>query len=298
MRRMDWMAGALAAALGLVAASASAAAVETFQGMAVEVVGQGRQVLMVPGLNSGMATWRDTCQALQDVPVQCHIVQLPGFAGQPAQDDAGFIEPMRQRLQAYIDQRMGPRPVLAGHSLGGFLALRLAADGGERIGGVVVVDSLPFFPVAGNPAATVDSARPMADAMRAQMQAADEASFRKNALASLAGMSKDPARLPLLRQWSADSDRATTTQAMYELMTTDLRPLLPKVSAPVIVFGAWEAYGRFGATKESTGAIFQAQYAGLPDGKVEMADTGYHFLTWDAAPWLEGELRRFLAAHP
>lgn len=297
MRRIRKMAHTLGAAMMLATVSASAA-VDQFQGMAVDVIGQGRQVLMVPGLNSGMESWRDTCKALQDVPVQCHLVQLPGFAGQPAQEEEGFVQPVRERLQAYISQRMGPRPVLAGHSLGGFLSLQLAADGGDSIGGVIVVDSLPFFPVAGNPAATADSMRPMAEAMRTQMQALDEENYRRQALASLAGMSKSAERQALLRKWSADSDRATTTQAMYELMTTDIRPQLPKVSAPVVVFGAWEAYARFGATKESTGAIFESQYAGLPNGRVAMADTGYHFLMWDAASWLEGEIRRFLADHP
>ena len=289
----------IAALLGLGLLAAGAAQAEDFQGMRVEVIGQGRQILMVPGLNSGIESWRDTCLALQDVPVQCHIVQLPGFAGQPPVEGEGdFLPAMRQRLQAYIDQHMAPRPVVAGHSLGGFLALQLAAAGGGRIGPVVVVDSLPFFAVAGNPAATVESMRPVAEAMRTQMLALDEDTFRRNALASLAGMSKSEGRQPLLRQWSADSDRATTTQAMYELMTTDIRPQLPQVSQPVLVLGAWEAYARFGSTKESTGAVFRSQYAGLPDVRIGMADSGYHFLMWDADAWLEGEIRRFLADHP
>ncbi|KAG1223508.1 hypothetical protein G6F35_004622 [Rhizopus arrhizus] len=45
----------------------------------VEVVGKGRPLLMIPGLNSSAEVWRETCLALKDV--QCHLVQLPGFAG-------------------------------------------------------------------------------------------------------------------------------------------------------------------------------------------------------------------------
>lgn len=273
---------------------------DTFQGMQVEVIGQGRQVLMVPGLNSGIDSWRDTCLALQDAAVQCHLVQLPGFAGQPAQAEvqADFVAAIEQRLGDYIDQRMAPAPVLAGHSLGGFLALKLAAARPQRAHAVIVVDSLPFFPAAGNPAATVESSRPMADAMRQQMLSLDEATYRQQSVMALNGMSKGEEQNALLRQWSADSDRQTTAAAMHALMTTDLRPQLPQVTAPVLVLGAWEAYGQYGATQASTGTIFQAQYAGLADKRIAMAEHGYHFLMWDADAWLEGEIRRFLSAHP
>lgn len=273
---------------------------DTFQGLQVEVIGQGRQVLMVPGLNSGIDSWRDTCLALQGAQVQCHLVQLPGFAGQPAQAEvqADFSATIEQRLAAYIDQRMAPAPVLAGHSLGGFFALKLAAARPHKVAAVIVVDSLPFFPAAANPAATVESSRPMADAMRQQMLSLDEATYRQQALIALHGMSKGHERNALLRQWSADSDRQTTAAAMHALMTTDLRPQLAQVTPPVLVLGAWEAYGQYGATQASTEAIFQAQYAGLPDKRIAMAEDGYHFLMWDAQAWLQGEIRQFLIAHP
>ena len=285
--------------LGMLLASPLALA-DSFQGMQVEVIGQGRQVLMVPGLNSGIDSWRDTCLALQDVPLQCHLVQLPGFAGQPAdaQVAADFLPRVLQRLEAYVDQRMAPSPILAGHSLGGFSALQLAARRPQRYGAVIVVDSLPFFPLAGNPAATEESVKPMADAMRQQMLTLDEASYRQQAVMALNGMSKGEERQALLRQWSADSDRQTTAGAMHALMTTDARPLLPQVTAPVLVLGAWEAYAAYGSTKDSTEAIFNSQYAGLPNGRIAMADSGYHFLMWDASDWLEGQIRRFLLDHP
>ena len=138
----------------------------------------------------------------------------------------------------------------------------------------------------------------MADAMRQQMLTLDEETYRQQAVLALNGMSKHADRQALLRQWSAGSDRQTTAAAMHALMTTDIRPLLPQITSPVAVFGAWEAYAPYGSTKASTEAIFQAQYAGLPDRRIAMADSGYHFLMWDAPAWLEGEIRQFLADHP
>ena len=110
------------------AADAPAAIHRTFQDLQVEVVGSGRPILMIPGLNSPASVWADTCAALQ--PVQCHLVQLPGFAGAPAAANASasanFLQDMRDRLLAYIEaQHLGAIPVV-GHSLGGELALMMA----------------------------------------------------------------------------------------------------------------------------------------------------------------------------
>lgn len=61
--------------------SQAGAAPERFQELSVEVVGEGRPELMIPGLDSAADTWRETCRALQFEKVQCYLVQLPRFAG-------------------------------------------------------------------------------------------------------------------------------------------------------------------------------------------------------------------------
>ena len=86
--------------------SAHAAAPQTFRGIKVEVVGEGRPVLMVPGLNSAGETWSETCAALQQDHVQCHIVTLPGFAGQPS---AAENRPCAQRSVATVWTLLGNR---------------------------------------------------------------------------------------------------------------------------------------------------------------------------------------------
>jgi pimeloyl-ACP methyl ester carboxylesterase len=71
---------AVAATVLVAAVAAQAQTKKQVQDLEVEVVGTGKPVLMVPGLNSAASVWRETCAALQP-QVQCHIVQLPGFAG-------------------------------------------------------------------------------------------------------------------------------------------------------------------------------------------------------------------------
>jgi pimeloyl-ACP methyl ester carboxylesterase len=293
--KRSW-AGLFGAAVGILTAlyvSNSQAAPVEFRDLRVEVVGQGRPVLMIPGLNSAASTWTETCAALQP-GVQCHIVQLPGFAGAPAVASDNFLAGMRDRLLAYLDDRQLAQPVVIGHSLGGTLALQMAAEKPGRIGRLVIVDSLPFL--AGLRGMTPDQAKGMAAGMRQQMLAATKEQWEAGTRQGAGGMSRSPANLERVVAWGLASDRATTAQAMSELWAEDLRPLLPRITTPTLVLGAWAAYAPMGASLESTKGIFEAQYADLKGVKIAMSQAGYHFLMWDDADWLVGEIKGFLAA--
>jgi pimeloyl-ACP methyl ester carboxylesterase len=288
-----WTVIALAIAIATASGTSDAAEVD-FQGMKVEVIGKGRPLVMIPGLNSSAEVWRETCQALQP-EVQCHIVQLPGFAGQAPVKEAHWLEAMRDRVLAYADHAKLQHPDLIGHSLGGFVGLEVSIKAPERFAHVVIVDSLPFLGAARDPKATAETVRPMADGMRAGMLAADEATYKAQIRGSVAGLTNHADRVPTLAGWGEASDRNTTSQAMYELMTTDLRPALGAARTPTLVLGAWAAYAPYGSTQASTQAIFEQQYAAHPSVRIKLSDTGYHFLMWDDPKWLQQEVRAFLA---
>lgn len=283
---------------GLVSTDSNAAPVD-FEGLQVEVVGEGRPLLMVPGLNSAGETWHETCAKLQADRIQCHIVTLPGFAGVPAVDVEGpWLDAMRDRLLDYLDHADLTRPSVIGHSLGGLLALQMSLAQPERFERLIIVDSLPFFPAASNPAATVEMIKPMAEGMRAGMLAADDASYQSNASRAIGNMSNQSRRTETLAAWGAASDRATTTQAMFELMITDVRAEIASIRAPTLVLGAWAGYAAFGATRESVEATFTGQYQALDGVRIELSDSGYHFLMWDDPQWLLGHVRGFLDVAP
>ena len=278
--------------------NANAAAPESFRGLKVEVVGAGRPVLMIPGLNSAGETWTETCAALQADKVQCHIVTLPGFAGLPSAQDASkdaWLDDMRDRLLAYADSRKLKHAVVMGHSLGGFLALQMAIKQPERFERVVIVDALAFLGAVRNPLLKANDVKPMAEAMRKQMLAQDEAGYRAGVSANLKGMAHDPKRVETLTTWGNVSDRTITAQAMYEIMTIDLRDDVARIRVPTLVLGAWAAYAPYGSTKESTAAIYKAQYAKLDGVRIEMSEDGYHFLMWDDPQWLQSQVRGFIA---
>lgn len=282
--------------LGLALSGAVAAAEpRAFGPLRVEVLGQGRPVLMIPGLNSAASVWTETCAALQP-GVQCHLVQLPGFAGAPALKTEQFLAEMRDQLLAYAEARQLERPVLMGHSLGGTLALMLAAQRPQSFDRLVIVDALPFIGGLRGPGVTPEQARQMAEGMRQQMRSLSAEQWAAAAPQAARGMSRDAQRTAQLIDWGLRSDRETTIQAMSELWGSDLRPLLPQIQRPVLVLGAWAAYAPMGSTLESTRRVFEQQYAGLKSLRLAMSESGYHFLMWDDPEWLSSQVKSFLAA--
>ncbi|RJG21926.1 alpha/beta fold hydrolase [Massilia cavernae] len=117
--------------------------------MLVERHGQrGRPLVLIPGLGSGPWAWKDTVREYSgDYTV--YVVTLPGFDGRPAVAGAGF-DSARDALKQLIATRKIDKPVLIGHSMGGALALAVAAQLLDQVGGVVAVDGLPIFPTMEN----------------------------------------------------------------------------------------------------------------------------------------------------
>jgi N-formylmaleamate deformylase len=262
----------------------------------VKVVGKGQPMLLIPGLTCPGAVW-DEAVAHYQQQYQCHIISLAGFGGQPAGAFTGsLLQPVRDQLLAYVKAQKLNKPVVVGHSLGGFLALWLSTTQPEALGPLVIVDSLPFLAAIQNPALTAEAAKPMAEANRKQMQSGGMPAAARRQM--LAAMITDTARQSQAGRWGQASDPATVAQAMYDLNTTDLRADLARIKQPVLVLGAWAAYKPYGATKESTRAIFEGQYARLPQHRIEMSEAGRHFLMWDDTAWFFAQADSFLKEQP
>src|SRR5690606_40032442 len=129
----------------------------------VETKGQGPDVVLIPGLASTSAVWARTAAALEG-RYRVHLVTVRGFGETaPAGNAEGLVSaPVAAEIRRYIEEQGLRRPALIGHSMGGQVALRVAADAGDRIGKVMVVDASPFFPSLISPGSTAADVEPLA----------------------------------------------------------------------------------------------------------------------------------------
>lgn len=258
----------------------------------VKVTGKGQPMLLIPGLTCPGSVWDETVAHYQK-QYQCHVVSLAGFGGEPAvASQEAFLQNVRDQLLTYIKTQKLNKPVIVGHSLGGFMGLWLSVTQPDAVGPLVILDSLPFMSAVQNPAMTAAMAKPMAEGMRQQMQKGKLPAAAQRQM--VAGLVTDTARISQAARWGQASDPGTVAQAMYDMLTTDLRAELGRIQQPALVLGAWAAYQSMGATKESTKAIFAQQYAKLPQHRIEMSEAGKHFLMWDDTQWFFSQADAFL----
>jgi N-formylmaleamate deformylase len=272
-------------------AAASLASADPPRTFSVEVSGNGPPVVLIPGLACSGEVWASTV-ALEKARAELHVVSLAGFGGQPAVAvDGPFLDRVRDELVAYIREHKLERPLLVGHSLGGFVALAVAEREPDLVGGVLIVDALPFLPVVFGDHVTVESVKPQAEQMRRMTVTSTPEAFARQNRDALAAMVTAPADLELLARIGARSDPATVGQAMYELLTTDLRLSLGRVKAPVTVLAAGVPDGA-----EATRKIFASSYAGLKGVKLVVVDRARHFIQMDAPAAFRAELERMIGS--
>jgi len=272
----------------LVFASCAALAQPAFK---VEVRGAGEPIILIPGSGMSGDSWNETAARLCG-PRQCHILTLAGFAGTPPLAAGRLLEETDRQLADYVDRQQLKRPVLIGHSLGGFIALKFAADHPDKVGRLVIVDTMPALG-ARNPATTPEQMREMAEKMRTRMEQSDHATFKASLRKGLGDMVSKNADLERVVAWAEQSDRNTIVQANYDMLSNDLRPALARVQAPTLVLGTWIAYQNH-VPKAASEAIFRQQYAKLNGVVLEMADRARHFIMLDDLEWLVDRIDAFL----
>lgn len=260
----------------------------------VDVRGNGKQaIIFIPGLTCPGAVWDETLANLKE-KYTCHVLTLPGFAGQPAVNYDQYLVSLRDEIIAYIKTNNLKKPIIIGHSLGGFLGLSIASTQPDLVSSMIIVDSLPFLGATQDPNATPETVKPMAQKMRDQMANATPEQTKESQKYFLPGMVNNKEKMQIISQWGIESDAKSVAQAMYELQTTDLREDVAKIKAPALILGAWVAYKQYGSTKESTTKIFETQYAKMPNKKIVLSDVGKHFLMYDDPQWFYDQVNGFL----
>jgi pimeloyl-ACP methyl ester carboxylesterase len=90
---------------------------------------------------------------------------------------------------------------------------------------------------------------------------------------------------------SLASDRHVAAEAVYEAMTTDARPLLPAIKAPVTILYATNTF----APAAMMGPLYQRAYQTLPGAKLVEVPDSYHFIMYDQPDRFQALLAAFLA---
>lgn len=259
----------------------------------VEVSGKGPDVVLIPGLTSGRATWKASAERLRATH-RVHLIQIAGFAGEPARANAtgDVFVPTAEAIDAYlVERKLGPVTVV-GHSLGGSMALYLAQQHPEHVKAVMVVDSMPFLAqMFGGARMTPETAKPMATAMRDGMAQGGE-SYAAGVKRQIAQMATADADKQLITDWGLASDPSVAGRAMYDLLLLDQRPGLPQTKVPLTVI--YPDNAPVGAKAGMMDGYYAAAYKAAPAVTLKRVDASLHFVMLDQPQVFAAALDDFL----
>jgi len=260
----------------------------------VEIKGKGKPIILIPGLASSGKVWEQSTDIFEK-NYECHILTLAGFANQkPINIDNGFLPLIKKEIIKYIKNELDEKPILIGHSLGGFLSLSIASSETKLLSKIIIVDSYPFMSLAYNPNATKENVEPQAKTMKEMLLSMKDSIFIQQQKMTMPTMITDSINVQTAIKWSIQSDKATIAQAMYELMTTDLRKDVAEVNIPILVLGSWYGAKDYGITKEIVKTNYKNQFSKAENCNIEIAETAKHFIMWDEPKWFLNTIKPFL----
>lgn len=259
----------------------------------------GRDIILIPGLSSSPEIWQGTVDHL-GAGWRVHRIHVQGFAGAPAEGNAQgatpspVAAPVAEEIARYIREKGLTKPVVVGHSMGGTIGMMLAARHPDAVGKLMVVDMVPFMgAMFAAPGASAESVTPVADQIWAAQANSPREAYVAQATTSINGMINTESRRAEALEDMRESDQKVSAAAFRELITTDLRPELSKITAPTEVL-----YVKFNdprMTPQITDSIYRMSFANLKDAQLKRIDDSAHFIMFDQPQAFYADLDAFLA---
>jgi len=272
----------LCVAVLALAPGAAAAAPFTSTRLSVETRGAGPDVILIPGLSTGRSVWSSTVRAVPGY--RYHLVQVAGFAGDPARGNASgpVVQPLARELARYIEQSGLRRPAIIGHSMGGTLAMLLAADHPRLVGRIMVVDMLPA------PAGLFGQTSADAGIFARSIESLTRTEGGRRLYSSFVNVFAPPG------SGFRTSDPALVGRTMTELAAMDLTDRLPAIRVPfTIVYAALDARLAPAADRR-----YRTAYADARNPRFVRIDDSGHMIMLDRPERLAEAMREFLGASP
>jgi pimeloyl-ACP methyl ester carboxylesterase len=258
-----------------------------------EVKGKGKPMILIHGLYCNGEVWKETVERYQK-DYECHILTLAGFGGNAPNLNEHFLESVKDDVIAYAKTKKLKKPILMGHSMGGFISFWAASSAPGVFDKVIAVDGIPFFPAIQAPGSTPETSKPMAINIRNGMSNQTPEQTLANQKMYLPTMISSQERVDQVAQIAMKADAKTQGEVLYEMFTIDLRTKVSAIDCPVLLLGAWIAYKQYGATHESALKLYQDQVTSVKNVQVELSDTAKHFIFYDDPQWFFEKVDAFI----
>lgn len=249
----------------------------------VQKSGNGSQAMIfIPGFGCSGEVWEQTLADFEN-NFSCYTLTMAGFAGIPAQGSPTFNH-WKTSIATYIKDNAIEKPILVGHSMGGVLAMAIAADYPDLLDRIVVVDGLPCLQALTNPSFTAVKDPDCSDLVT-QMTSISDDQFYQMQKMSIPHMIADTTMRQEILTWTVASDRTVFATMYCDFMNTDLRAKIGTIKCPVLVM--------LSSGMVNFKSSIDDQFKNLKTVDLQFANKGLHFIMFDDQQWYLDQLTNF-----
>jgi len=252
----------------------------------VEITGKGNPVLLFPGFSCTGDVWNETIKELSKTH-ECHVFTFAGFGTVPP-IASPWLETIKNDLENYVARKKLDKPTIIGHSMGGSLALWLAAAKPETYKQLIIVDGLPSIGALMIPDFSPEKVS-YDNPYSKQQLTMDESAFKQMANQMATGMTLNKEKQPLLVSWMEQSDRKTYVYGYIDLMKLDLRETIKDIKIPVTIMAAVSFYPR-----KQVEELYTTQYEKLTNKEILYVEDSAHFIMFDKPEWFLKQIQKLL----
>jgi pimeloyl-ACP methyl ester carboxylesterase len=251
----------------------------------VEKRGAGKPILFLPGFATPGFVWNETVKKLEGKN-ESHLFTYAGFGGVAA-IDTPWYSTIKTDLIAYIKKEGLSRITIIGHSMGGTLAMDIAAALPDKVEKLVLVDALPNIRELILPGVSADQIQYNSPYNKNMLEMKEEP-FQQIAKMMASGMTGNAEKKDTILKWILAAERKTYVYGYTDLLKLDLREDLSFIRAKILILGATFP------TKEVARNTLEKQYANLKEKQINMAPDSKHFIMFDQPDWFYDQVKTFL----
>jgi N-formylmaleamate deformylase len=269
----------------------------------VEVRGKGPiPMVLIPGLGCDWTVF-DAFMTRNADRYTMYAVTLPGIGKTaapalpdktPVSDDRWLRNAERAVVQL-VEERKLDRPVVVGHSLGGHLAFRLAAEHGDKFRAAVSLDGLPAFPMSDKPMTKEERVKMISEGTAPLMSGMTDEQWGMQTRMMVGMWVENKDRAKAIGDMCAATPARNGVRYMLELMCADVTDELPKITIPFLAISAVPPEERQGQSKDTVRQVWKDLLKGQPKITLVYFENTHHFIMEDAPAELDKAVEDFLA---
>ena len=252
----------------------------------IETIGEGKPIVYLPGFTTPGSIWKETIENI-NLERESHLISYAGFNGN-APIEMPWYDSIKKSIIKYINDNELNEIIIIGHSMGGNLAVDIAAELPNRVSKIVIVDALSCMRELMMPNVPAESLQ-YESPYNTQLLEMDDEQFKDMATMMAKNMTFKTDKIDTLSNWIYEADRKTWVYGYTDLLKLDLRDTLSKIKCETLIVGA--SFPNKEVAKEN----FEKQYEKLTNKVIKMASNSKHFIMYDEPTWFYNTLNNFLA---